>query len=72
MVGALALGAAHGLLDALEDSGVAPRILAKYKLEHAALGQIMNRLGQRYEEGRLRGHEASLFKLEATRFAEKW
>ena len=71
MVGAMALGAARGLLGALERAGVPARALARYKLEHAALWRRMRDLALRYERSRLRGDEASLFKLHATRFAER-
>jgi diaminopimelate decarboxylase len=71
MVGAMALGTARGLVGALERAGVSPRTLAIYKLEHAALCCRMHDLALRYEGSRLRGDEASLFKLHATRFAER-
>jgi diaminopimelate decarboxylase len=71
MVGAMALGAARGLLDALECAGVPAEALALYKLEHAALYELMMRVAVSYEERRLRGHQASLFKIQATRFAER-
>jgi acyl-CoA dehydrogenase len=71
MVGAMALGTARGLITALERVGVPPDKLARYKLEHVALCRRMRDLGLRYEKGRLRGDEASLFKLHATRLAER-
>jgi diaminopimelate decarboxylase len=71
MVGAMALGAARGLVSALERAGVSARTLAIYKLEHAALCRRMHDLAVRYEESRLRGDEASLFKMHATQFAER-
>jgi diaminopimelate decarboxylase len=71
MVAAMALGAARGLLDALERAGVPSKALAVYKLEHAALCRLMNGIAVSYEQRRLRGHEASLFKVQATRFAER-
>jgi acyl-CoA dehydrogenase len=71
MVGAMALGAARGLVSALERAGVSSRTLAIYKLEHAALCRRMHDLALRYEGSQLRGEEASLFKLHATRLAER-
>jgi diaminopimelate decarboxylase len=71
MVGAMALGAGRGLVNALERAGVPTDALALYKLEHAALCRRMHRVAERYERARLRGHEASLFKLQATRFVER-
>jgi alkylation response protein AidB-like acyl-CoA dehydrogenase len=87
MVGAMALGAACGLVSALERAGVPAEALAMYKLEHAALYRLMMRVARNYDqsrapspcplplggEGRVRGGgpEASLFKVQATRFAER-
>jgi alkylation response protein AidB-like acyl-CoA dehydrogenase len=71
MVGAMALGAARGLVSAAERAGVSPRTLAIYKLEHAVLCRRMHELALRYERSQLRGDEASLFKLHATRLAER-
>ena len=71
MVGAMALGAARGLVSALERAGVSPRTLVRYKHEHAALCRRMHELALRYEGSHLRGDEASLFKLHATRLAER-
>jgi acyl-CoA dehydrogenase len=71
MVGAMALGAARGLVSALERAGVSSRTLAIYKLEHAALCRRMHDLALRYEGSQLRGEEASLFKMHATRLAER-
>src|SRR5262249_44151914 len=70
MVGAMAVGAAQGMLDALDRAGVTAEALTMYKLEHAALYRLMNRVASSYEQGQLRGHQASLFKFQATRFAE--
>jgi alkylation response protein AidB-like acyl-CoA dehydrogenase len=71
MVGAMALGAARGLVTALERSGVPADTLAMYKLEHAALYRLMMRVARNYEQSRPSGTEASLFKVQATRFAER-
>jgi diaminopimelate decarboxylase len=71
MVGAMALGAGRGLVNALQRAGVSGDRVAMFKLEHAALYRRMNRMAVSYEQSRLRGHEASLFKLQATRFAER-
>jgi diaminopimelate decarboxylase len=71
MVGAMALGAGLGLINSLERAGVPGDALALDRLEHAALCRLMNNLALRYEQSRLRGHEASLFKWQATRFAER-
>jgi alkylation response protein AidB-like acyl-CoA dehydrogenase len=71
MVGAMALGAARGLVSALERAGVPAGALASYKLEHAALYRLMMRVARNYEQSRPCGTEASLFKVQATRFAER-
>jgi alkylation response protein AidB-like acyl-CoA dehydrogenase len=71
MVGAMALGAARGLVTALERAGVPAETLAMYKLEHAALYRLMARVARNYEHSRPGGPEASLFKVQATRFAER-
>jgi diaminopimelate decarboxylase len=71
MVGAMALGTGRGLVNALERAGVPAHALALYKLEHAALYRRMHRVAASYEQARLRGHEASLFKLQATQFVQR-
>jgi alkylation response protein AidB-like acyl-CoA dehydrogenase len=71
MVGAMALGAARGLVSALERAGVPAEALTMCKLEHAALYRLMMRVAQNYEQARAGGPEASLFKVQATRFAEQ-
>src|SRR5262249_19291661 len=71
MVGAMALGAARGLVSALERAGVPAEALAMNKLEHAALYRLMMRVARNYEQSRPGGPEASLFKVQATRFAER-
>lgn len=71
MVGAMALGTARGLISALERAGVSPHTLTNFKLEHAALCRRMHDLALRYEGSQLRGDEASLFKMHATRLAER-
>jgi diaminopimelate decarboxylase len=71
MVGAMALGAARGLVSALERAGVPAEALAMHKLEHAALYRLMMRVARNYEQSRPGGPEASLFKVQATRFAER-
>jgi diaminopimelate decarboxylase len=71
MVGAMALGTGRGLVNALERAGVPAHALAPFKLEHAVLCRRMHLVAASYEQARLRGHEASLFKLQATQFAER-
>src|SRR5262249_4201175 len=55
----------------LEYAGVPDDVLANYRLEHATLCRLMNRVALAYEQGSLRGHSASLFKIQATQFAER-
>jgi alkylation response protein AidB-like acyl-CoA dehydrogenase len=71
MVGAMALGTAYGLIEALEGAGAASEALDPYRLEHEALCRRMAEVATRYEQSRFFGHEASLFKLQATAFVER-
>lgn len=71
MVGAMALGTGLGLIDAARLVSGSAGLLSGLEVEHAALFRQMVRLGEEFEHGRLKMHGASLFKLSATRFAER-